>query len=129
MNKSWNVRCFGAHDKPPCASCGNQTFLTRRSPAAAYALQLERQIFTCLECNLDFERIVDADGRCPSLTLAHRLGAASVPECCPRQVPTSPALASALRAQSSPTPALEFDQRQGTTRVRPLNGRRAHDGR
>ena len=54
---------FGAHDKPPCANCGNRLFLTRRSPAAFYALQLDRQTFTCLECDQDFERIVDADGK------------------------------------------------------------------
>jgi hypothetical protein len=57
-----SARRFGAHDKPLCANCGNRTFLTRRSPAAAYALHLERQIFTCLECDQDFERVVDADG-------------------------------------------------------------------
>src|SRR5262249_6357331 len=27
------------------------------------ALHLERQTFTCLECNLDFERVLDADGK------------------------------------------------------------------
>ena len=58
-----DARSFGAHDRPPCVNCGNQTFLTQRSPAAAYALQLERQTFTCLECNLDFERVVGADGK------------------------------------------------------------------
>jgi len=46
-----------------CANCGNRTFLTRRSPAASYALELERQTFTCLECRKDFERVVDADGK------------------------------------------------------------------
>ena len=59
----WNARHFGAHDKPPCANCGNRTFLTRRSPASSYALDLERQIFTCLECSQDFERVVDANGK------------------------------------------------------------------
>ena len=37
--------------------------LTRRSPAAPYELQLERQTFTCLECDQEFERIVDAQGK------------------------------------------------------------------
>ena len=60
-NDVWNARHFGAHDKPPCANCGNRTFLARRSPA--YALHLERQTFACLECNLDFERVVGADGK------------------------------------------------------------------
>jgi ribosomal protein S27AE len=59
----WNARRFGAHDKPPCPNCGNPTFLARRSPVSDYALHLERQTFTCLECNLDFERVVDGDGR------------------------------------------------------------------
>ena len=58
-----NARRFGAHDKPLCANCGSRTFLTRRSPAAAYAVQLERQTFTCLECEQNFERVVDAEGK------------------------------------------------------------------
>jgi hypothetical protein len=62
LNELRNARRFGARDKLPCANCGNRTFLTRRSPAAAYALKLERQTFTCVECDLDFERVVDADG-------------------------------------------------------------------
>ena len=62
-NYMQNARRFGAHDKPLCANCGNRTFLTRRSPAAAYAIQLERQTFaTCLECEQNFERVVDAEG-------------------------------------------------------------------
>ena len=63
LNELLNAGRFGARDKPPCATCGNRTFLTRRSPAAAYALKLERQTFTCVECDLDFERLVDADGK------------------------------------------------------------------
>ena len=62
-NDMWNARHFGAHDKPRCANCGNRTFLARRSPASDYALHLERQTFACLECNLDFERVVGADGK------------------------------------------------------------------
>jgi hypothetical protein len=58
-----NARHFGAHDKPLCANCGKRTFLPRRSPASDNALHLERQTFTCLECNLDFERVVGADGK------------------------------------------------------------------
>ena len=57
-NDMWNARHFGAHDKPRCANCGNRTFLARRSPASDHALHLERQTFACLECNLDFERVV-----------------------------------------------------------------------
>jgi hypothetical protein len=62
---AWHARCarLWRHDRPACVNCGDQTFLTRRSPAAAYALQLERQTFTCLECDLDFERVVDAQGK------------------------------------------------------------------
>jgi len=63
INHVRNARRFGAHDKPLCANCGNRTFLTRRSPAASYALELERQTFTCLECRRDFERVVDANGK------------------------------------------------------------------
>jgi hypothetical protein len=58
-----NALHFGAHEKPPCAYCAKRTFLARRSPASDNALHLERQTFTCLECNLDFERVVDADGK------------------------------------------------------------------
>jgi DNA-directed RNA polymerase subunit RPC12/RpoP len=57
-----NACRFGAHEKPLCANCGNRTFLSRRSPAAACALHLERQTFTCLECGRDFERVVDEHG-------------------------------------------------------------------
>jgi len=57
------VRRFGAQDNPLCAFCGNATFLTRRSPAARYALHLERQTFTCNECGQEFERVVDEDGQ------------------------------------------------------------------
>ena len=63
INHVRNARRFGAHDKPLCANCGNRTFLTRRSPAASYALELERQTFTCVECGQDFERVVDANGK------------------------------------------------------------------
>jgi hypothetical protein len=63
LNNSRGVRHFGAHDKPLCTTCGEPTFLTRRSPAAPYELQLERQTFTCLECDQEFERIVDAQGK------------------------------------------------------------------
>jgi hypothetical protein len=61
-NDAQNARHFGAHDKPLCGNCGNRTFLARRSPVSDQALHLERQTFTCLGCNLDFERVVDADG-------------------------------------------------------------------
>ena len=57
------ARSFGAQDKPPCANCGCQTFLTRRSPAAENALEYERQTFTCPECELQFERIVNVAGK------------------------------------------------------------------
>ena len=61
--EAWISRSFGVRDKPPCAYCGEQTFLSRRAPAAHYVREYERQTFTCLECNMDFERVVDADGR------------------------------------------------------------------
>jgi hypothetical protein len=66
-------RRFGADDKLPCVNCGNLTFLTRRSPPADYALQLERQTFTCLDCDQHFERVVDAQGK----PIAHRVDTAS----------------------------------------------------
>jgi hypothetical protein len=59
------ARHFGAHERLFCTNCGNRTFLARRSPVSEYALHLERQIFVCLECDLDFERVVGADGKAP----------------------------------------------------------------
>jgi DNA-directed RNA polymerase subunit RPC12/RpoP len=58
-----NPRNFGVSDKPRCPNCGVRMFLTRRSPAADYALQYERQKFTCPECDHEIERVVDADGK------------------------------------------------------------------
>jgi hypothetical protein len=62
-NNVLSRRRFGADDKLPCVHCGKLTFLTRRSPPADHALQLERQTFTCLDCDQHFERVVDAHGR------------------------------------------------------------------
>ena len=56
-------RNFGVNDKPLCRNCGKPMFLTRRSPAADYALQYERQKFTCPGCDQESERVVDAEGR------------------------------------------------------------------
>jgi hypothetical protein len=58
-----NPRDFGVNDKPRCPNCGEPMFLTRRSPAADYALQYERQKFTCPGCNQESERVVDAAGK------------------------------------------------------------------
>jgi hypothetical protein len=58
-----NPRNFGVGDKPRCPNCGAPMSLTRRSPAADYALQYERQKFTCPECDHEIERVVDADGK------------------------------------------------------------------
>jgi hypothetical protein len=51
-------RGFGVDDKPRCPNCGELTFLTRRAPAAEYALEYERQTFTCPGCERQFEREV-----------------------------------------------------------------------
>lgn len=58
-----NPQNFGVNDKPRCPNCGARMSLTRRSPAADYALQYERQKFTCAECDHEIERVVDADGK------------------------------------------------------------------
>jgi len=60
--EAWISRSFGVRDKPRCAYCGEQTFLSRRAPAADYAREYEQQTFTCLKCNKNFERVVDANG-------------------------------------------------------------------
>ena len=62
-NQLGNSRDFGVNDKPRCPNCGEPMFLMRRSPAADYALQYERQKFTCPGCNQEFERVVDAAGK------------------------------------------------------------------
>lgn len=62
-NQLGNPRDFGVNDKPRCPNCGEPMFLMRRSPAADYALQYERQKFTCPGCDGESERIVDAEGR------------------------------------------------------------------
>jgi hypothetical protein len=74
-NQLGNSRNFGVNDKPPCSNCGVLTFLTRRSPAADYARQYERQIFTCLGCEQEIERIVGADGKPVGQSLALKLAA------------------------------------------------------
>lgn len=69
-----NPRSFGVGDKPRCPNCAEPMFLTRRSPAADYALQYERQKFTCPACDHEIERVVDAEGKPMPLTgtqLAH----------------------------------------------------------
>jgi len=63
LNQPRNPRGFGVDDKPRCPNCGELTFLTRRAPAAEYALEYERQTFTCPGCERQFERVVDAKGR------------------------------------------------------------------
>jgi hypothetical protein len=62
-NQLGNPRDFGVNDKPRCPNCGEPMFLMRRSPAADYALQYERQKFTCPGCNQESERVVDAAGK------------------------------------------------------------------
>ena len=63
LNQPRNPRGFGVDDKPRCPNCGELTFLTRRAPAAEYALEYERQTFTCPGCERQFERVVDAKGK------------------------------------------------------------------
>jgi len=56
-------RTFGADDRPSCPICNKPTLLTRRSPPANYDLRYELQIFVCLVCDHQIERIVDVDGK------------------------------------------------------------------
>lgn len=55
-------RHFGLDDKLRCPNCGALTFLSRRSPIGLHAREYERQRFTCPACELELERVVDADG-------------------------------------------------------------------
>jgi hypothetical protein len=63
LNQSRSPRAFGADDKPRCPNCRELTFMTRRAPAAEHALEYERQTFTCVGCERQFERVVDARGK------------------------------------------------------------------
>jgi hypothetical protein len=56
---------YGVIDRPACPYCGEQAYLTRRSPHPDHDLRYELQIFTCSACDHTIERIVDANGRPP----------------------------------------------------------------
>jgi hypothetical protein len=62
LNQLRKPRGFGVGDRPRCLNCGETTSLTRRTPAAEYALEFEEQTFTCFGCEREFRRVVDARG-------------------------------------------------------------------
>ena len=71
LNQPRDPQGFGVDSKPRCPNCGELTFLTRRAPASEHALEYERQTFTCVGCERQFKRLVDARGkrvRSPALT-------------------------------------------------------------
>jgi hypothetical protein len=62
-NQLRKPRGFGVGDRPRCLNCGEPTSLTRRAPAAKVALDYEEQTFTCVGCERQFRRVVDAGGK------------------------------------------------------------------
>jgi hypothetical protein len=56
---------FDTIDRPVCPFCGEQAYLTRRSPHPDHDFRYELQIFTCSACDHTIERIVDANGSPP----------------------------------------------------------------
>jgi hypothetical protein len=64
-NQQLQSLSFGAIDRPACRYCGEQTYLTRRTPHPDHDLRYELQIFTCSACDHTIERIVDANGNSP----------------------------------------------------------------
>jgi hypothetical protein len=56
-------RMFGVDDRVPCSTCGQDTYLRRRSPHAGDGQAYELQTFACRGCKSLTTRIVDQDGR------------------------------------------------------------------
>ena len=56
-------RMFGVDDRVACSTCGQDTYLRRRSPHAADGNAYELQTFACRACKSLTTRIVDQDGR------------------------------------------------------------------
>jgi hypothetical protein len=54
-------RAFGVEDRPPCASCGTEMYLCRRSPEPGRHAY-EVQIFSCVKCDAEITRSVDRKG-------------------------------------------------------------------
>jgi hypothetical protein len=57
------ARSFGADDRPVCPQCGKIMWLTRRGPNGEFDLTHERQTFSCIKCEYEVQRIVDAEGK------------------------------------------------------------------
>jgi Uncharacterized conserved protein (DUF2285) len=56
---------YGADDRPPCAKCSVETFLSRRTPHPTLGVGYELQTFTCFNCGDIQTRAADRYGAWP----------------------------------------------------------------
>jgi hypothetical protein len=65
-------RAFGVDDRVACSTCGQDTYLRRRSAHTADGNAYEHQTFACRACKASTTRVVDSEGR-PSSELGEHL--------------------------------------------------------
>jgi Uncharacterized conserved protein (DUF2285) len=58
---------YGADDRPPCAKCSVETFLSRRTPHPTLGVGYELQTFTCFNCGDIQTRAADQHGAWPHI--------------------------------------------------------------
>jgi hypothetical protein len=66
MAISWTKtkrRMFGLDDRVACSTCGQDTYLRRRSAHSADGDAYELQTFACRACEASTTRTVDSEGR------------------------------------------------------------------
>jgi hypothetical protein len=63
-------RAFGVDDRVACSTCGQDTYLRRRSAHTANGDAYELQTFACRACKASTTRVVDSEG-----TLSSAIGA------------------------------------------------------
>jgi hypothetical protein len=56
-------RAFGVDDRVACSTCGQDTYLRRRSAHTADGDAYEVQTFACRACKASTTRVVDSEGR------------------------------------------------------------------
>jgi hypothetical protein len=56
-------RAFGVDDRVACSTCGQDTYLRRRSAHTADGDAYELQTFACRACKASTIRVVDSEGR------------------------------------------------------------------
>jgi hypothetical protein len=67
-------RPFGTDDRLPCATCGQDAYLSARSPHPELGENYELQTFVCRSCKASTRRSVDIDGQLPKVgpSISHR---------------------------------------------------------